>query len=246
MSKPIPTSPVVVLVRPQLAENIGATARAMVNFGATDLRLVDPRDFDAAHAARMACDGRDILVQARIFPDLKSALADCAYTIATSRRLRRIKIPPITPREAAGRLAGYGNETVALVFGAEQAGLTNDELFVCDAASTIPTTDSGSLNLGQSVIVYLYEWFLAAGTHDRDTRSGFSFVEGEARELATHEDKQRTYDLLQKLLVAGQYKPISRLPEFMRRVKLLFETRPLTRREQRIFLKMLRHLEKLT
>ncbi len=231
--------PVIVLVRPQLAENIGATARAMVNFGARELRVVNPQPYDEIHAARMACDGRLVLERMKRYPDLRSALADCAYTVATSRRLRRIKIAPLEPRAAMAKLLTFSSPArTAVVFGAEQAGLTNEELFLCDVASAIPTSDQGSLNLGQAVLLYLYEWFLAAHP---DTTLPLSLDRP-----ATHAEKQRSYDLLGKLLRASDYKPLSRLPEFMRRVKLLFETRPLSFREQKILLKALRYLEKIT
>ncbi len=230
--------PCVVLVRPQLAENIGSTARAMVNFGATDLRLVDPKPYDPAVAMRLACDGDSILKDIRHFNNLKTALADCVFTIATTRRARRIKLEALKPNNAVQHLWNLpaGVQT-ALVFGAEQSGLSNEELYSCDITSTIPVTDKGSLNLSQAVVVYLYEWFQSG-----PGKEWFSDVYSR---LASHSEKQRVYELLEKLLTEGQYKPIQRLPEFMRRVKLLFEERPLTEREQRILLKALRHLEKL-
>jgi tRNA/rRNA methyltransferase len=221
-----------------MAENIGSTARAMVNFGATDLRLVDPKPYDPAVATRLACDGDTILQNIRHFNDLNSALADCVFTIATTRRSRRIKLEALKPNNAVQHLwrLPAGVQT-ALVFGAEQSGLSNEELYSCDITSTIPVTDMGSLNLSQAVVVYLYEWFQSG-----PGKAWFSDVYSR---LATHAEKQRVYELLEKLLAEGQYKPIQRLPEFMRRVKLLFEERPLTEREQRILLKALRHLEKL-
>ncbi|MCD4812176.1 RNA methyltransferase [bacterium] len=229
--------PIVVLVRPQIAENIGATARAMVNFGITELRLVTPRTYDEAHAARMACDGRTILKNLQIFPDLRTALEDCAYTIATTRRARRVKISSLQPEEAVSRLCRIEHsEKTAIIFGAEAAGLTNEEVFLCDTTSTIPTGELGSLNLGQAVIIYLYEWF---------RKSPAILPEKNPLDrLATHGEKQRVYDLLNQLLITSDYQPRGRLPEFIRRVKLLFEDRLLTFREQKIFLKVLRYLEK--
>ena len=229
--------PAVVLVRPQLAENIGAAARAMANFGVRDLRLVNPRPYDAVLAARTACDGRDLFNAARTYPDLRSAVADCALTIGTTRRARHVKLAPISPAETAARLAALPPAaTAALVFGAEAAGLTNEELYLCDLHSTIPTTDLGSLNLGQAVLLYLYEWFQAGPQCPELWK--------ESTRPATQAEKQRVYDLLERFLVAAQYKPLSRLPEFMRRVKHLFEDRPMTERDQRILLKVLRYLEK--
>jgi tRNA/rRNA methyltransferase len=231
--------PAVVLVRPQLAENIGATARAMANFGAGDLRLVQPRAFDEVLAARTACDGRSILAAARTFADLPAAVSGCVLVIGTTRRSRHVKLEAVLPGQAAQRLVDLPPGTPsALVFGAEQAGLTNEELFLCDLYSTIPTTEQGSLNLSQSVLVYLYSWFQASPQCPEPWR--------EETRLATHAEKQRVYDLCEQLLRAAHYKPLTRLPDFMRRVKLLFEHRPVTEREQRILLKLLRYVEKLT
>jgi tRNA/rRNA methyltransferase len=239
--KPLIKPPVVVLVRPQIAENIGATARAMINFNAIDLRLVNPNPYDKLLAARMACDGREILEKVRVFQDLPEALADCTYSIATSRRLRRVKIPPLLPKEAIFKAQALPKKSkIALVFGAERAGLTNEEIFLCDTASTIPTTEKGSLNLGQSVVIFLYEWFAAA----QNIR--FEVDNPELDRLANHAEKQRTYDLVEQLLVASDYQPRGRLPEFVRRVKFLFEDRPMTLRHQRIFMRLLRYFEKLT
>ncbi|MCK5241011.1 hypothetical protein KAR34_01045 [bacterium] len=233
--------PVIVLVRPQLAENIGATARAMVNFSALDLRLVKPSPYDEVHAARMACDGRKILGNLKVFQNLRDALTDCTYSIATSRRLRRVKIPPLTPKAAIDKVQALSKSAkIAIVFGAERAGLTNEEVFLCDTASIIPTSEKGSLNLSQSVLIFLYEWFLSS----HEVR--FDNENPELDRLATHGEKQRTYDLIRQLLVAIDYQPRDRLPEFMRRVKYLFEDRPMTFREQKILLKILRYFEKLT
>lgn len=232
-------APAVVLVRPQIAENIGAAARAMANFGARDLRLVNPRPYDETLAARTACDGRDILGAVRVFSDLNTAVADCTLVVGTTRRARHVKLEAIPPSETTARLAELPPAaTAALVFGAEAAGLTNDELFLCDLHSTIPTAEFGSLNLGQAVLLYLYEWFQASPQCPELWK--------ESTRPATHAEKQFVYDLIERLLVAAEYKPLSRLPEFMRRVKHLFEDRPLTERQQRILLKVLRYFEKLT
>ena len=231
-------APVIILVRPQMAENIGAAARAMTNFGCQELRLVAPHHFDEKHALDMACDGSDLLKARKTFPDLKSALEDCTYSIATSRRLRRIRIPPLTPKEAIAFTLSMNTEKVALVFGSERAGLTNEELYLCDTASTIPTGENGSLNLGQSVVVYLYEWFQMAEVPLQPARA-----EHPLERLATHSEKQRVYELMHKLLVESGYNPPVRLPEFIRRIKYLFENRPLKIRENQILLKALRYFE---
>jgi len=231
--------PIVILVRPQLAENIGATARAMANFGLTDLRLVKARNYDKRTAAKVACHGRTLLKQVQEFTTLESALHDCVFSIATSRRMRRVKIDPISPKTAAEKLIAFSNkQPSALVFGAERTGLTNKEIFLCDTASTIPTSEDGSLNLSQAVLLYLYEWFQQV--------QPVQSINNQWTRLATHQEKQITYDLLEQLMIKGDYKPITRLPEFIRRVKYLFEKRPLNYRENQIVLKLFRYLERIS
>ncbi len=234
-----PSSLIVILVRPQLAENIGAAARAMANFGLNQMRLVAPQAYDKTVAAKVACHGRPVLDQVQVYTTLREALADCVFSVATSRRLRRVKLPPLTPKNAAGKLVDLGSrQPGALVFGAERAGLTNEEIYLCDTASTIPTAKEGSLNLGQAVLLYLYEWFLAA-------HRGEVTPSPEWSRLATFQEKQQTFDLLDQLLQKSGYQPMARLPEFSRKVKYLFEKRALSRRENQILLKLLRFLEKL-
>lgn len=230
--------PIIILVRPQMAENIGAAARAMTNFGAHDLRLVAPRDFNEEHAINMACDGCVILQNRKTFPDLQSALEDCTYSIATSRRLRRIKIPPLAPKEAIALTLSMKNEKIAFVFGPERTGLTNEELYLCDTASTIATAENGSLNLGQCVVVFLYEWFQLAEVPNLPVAAQHPL-----EKLATHSDKQRIYELMHSLLLKSGYEPVIRLPEFIRRIKYLFEDRPLKIREKQILMKALRYFE---
>lgn len=229
--------PIIVLVRPQLAENIGATARAMANFGLDQLRLVSPQPYDTRIAAKVACHGRPVLSQATVFADLPSAVRDCVYTIATSRRIRRVKIDPITPDLAAEKLVTFSSQQpCALVFGAERTGLNNQEIYLCDIASTIPTAKEGSLNLSQAVILYCYEWYLCTQQKQvpQDVR----------QDLATHAEKQFTFNLLEQVLLEADYKPQARLPEFVRKIKYLFESRPLSQRENQILLKWLRYMEK--
>ena len=228
----------IVLVRPKLAENIGAVARAMINFGAKDLRLVKPAKYDKKTAYVVACDGKKVLDKAKIFTTLKAALADCSFTIGTSRRLRSIKIPTLNPEQSVEKLISLSNyQTTALVFGSARTGLTNQELFLCDAMSSITTTEKGSLNLSQAVLLYLNEWFKTLFQPKSNiTKKPL---------LATHKEKQICYDIIEKLLYQSGYKPIAKLPEFTRKVKLLFEDRPLTSREQKILLKLLRYLEKI-
>jgi tRNA/rRNA methyltransferase len=154
--------PSIVLSSPQLGENIGAAARAMKNFGLSDLRLIAPRDgWPNKKADAMAAGALDVVRQARVHDDLKSALSDLQLVFATTARDRGTTKEVITPAEAAKRLrkAAARGEKTGLLFGNERAGLDNDEISLADAVITIPTAEFASLNLGQAVLLISYEWF---------------------------------------------------------------------------------------
>jgi tRNA/rRNA methyltransferase len=160
-------APTIILSHPQLGENIGAAARAMANFGLSDLRLVEPRHgWPDAKATAMAAGAANVVEEARIFPTLREALADLNLIYATTARERGITKEVLTPAEAAKRLraASARGENTAILFGNERAGLDNDEISVCDCVITIPTAHFASINLGQAVLLTAYEWFRAGDT----------------------------------------------------------------------------------
>ncbi len=156
-------APVVVLVEPQLGENIGTTARAMANFGLAQLRLVKPRDAWPNARARAAASGADrVLDNARLFDTLESAIADCSCVLATTARAHDQAKPVHDAAAAAALLAPRvaAGETVALVFGRERWGLTNAEVGLADGIVTLPVNPAfASLNLAQAVLILAYEWF---------------------------------------------------------------------------------------
>ena len=158
--------PIIVLVEPQLGENIGTAARAMANFGLTRLRLVRPRDSWPNLAARRAASGADaILAGAKLFDTIEAALADCTFVLATTARAHDQAKPVIGPAEAALEMAPRlaAGETVAAVFGRERWGLMNDEVGLADRVVTFPVNPAfASLNLAQAVLVIAYEWFKVA------------------------------------------------------------------------------------
>jgi tRNA/rRNA methyltransferase len=160
--------PIVVLVEPQLGENIGTAARAMANFGLTRLRLVRPRDAWPNVHARRAASGADMVLDgATLFDTLEAAIADCSFVLATTARAHDQAKPVIGPAEAAAQMAGRlaGGETVALMFGRERWGLENDEVGLADRIVTFPVNPAfASLNLAQAVLVMAYEWFKLAGS----------------------------------------------------------------------------------
>jgi len=158
--------PVVVLVEPQLGENIGAAARAMGNFGLSRARLVKPRQGWPNERARVMASGADrILEQAELFETVEAAIADCSFVLATTAR-QHDQAKPVVGADEAARLAApriAGGETVALMFGRERYGLENDEVGLADAIVTLPVNPAfASLNLAQAVVILGYEWFKLA------------------------------------------------------------------------------------
>ena len=160
--------PIIILVGPQLGENIGAAARAMANFGLSRLRLVAPRQPWPNDKARMMAAGADrILDGAELFDDLEAAIADCTFVVAATARAHDQAKPVVGAPEAATLIAPRiaAGEPVAIAFGRERNGLENDEVALADCILTLPVNPAfASLNLAQAVVVVAYEWFkLATG-----------------------------------------------------------------------------------
>jgi tRNA/rRNA methyltransferase len=159
--------PIVILVEPQLGENIGAAARAMANFGLSQLRLVNPRQGWPNDKARMMATGAGrVLDAAALYPTLAAAIADCSFVLATTARAHDQAKAVIGPAEAAGLMAtkiGAG-DNVAILFGRERNGLENDEVALADVILTLPVNPAfASLNLAQAIVIVAYEWFKLAG-----------------------------------------------------------------------------------
>ncbi len=154
--------PAIVLVRPQMGENIGAAARAMLNFGLSRMRIVDPRDgWPNPRANALASGAGRVLDAATVHGDLAGAIADCTFTFATTARTRDMTNPVYTPEaamaEAAAMIAAGGK--VAVLFGAERAGLENDDIAQANALISVPVNpEFASLNLAQCVLLTAYEW----------------------------------------------------------------------------------------
>jgi len=151
--------PIIVLVRPQLGENIGKAARAMLNFGLTEMRLVAPRDGWPNPAAGPAASGADaVLARAQVYDDTAAAVADCAHVYATTVRKRGVTKPVLTPEVAASEVVGQPGRS-AILFGPERSGLETDDVALARAIITVPINpEFGSLNLAQAVILVAYEW----------------------------------------------------------------------------------------
>lgn len=151
--------PVIVLVRPQLGQNIGKAARAMLNFGLTEMRLVAPRDGWPNPDAGPAASGADlVLSQAQVFDTTEDAIADCSQVFASTVRRRHLMMPVLSPEEMATRITGLG-ERSAILFGPERSGLDTEDVTLADGIVTVPVNpEFASLNLAQAVILLSYEW----------------------------------------------------------------------------------------
>jgi tRNA/rRNA methyltransferase len=156
--------PAIVLVRPQLGENIGKAARAMLNFGLTELRLVSPRDGWPNPSAGPAASGADIVLeQAQVFETVADAVADCAHVFATTVRKRDLVKPVMSPEEAAKAIHTEAGKS-AVLFGPERSGLDTEDTTLARTILTVPINpEFGSLNLAQAVILVAYEWSKGTG-----------------------------------------------------------------------------------
>jgi len=193
-------TPAIILSAPQLGENIGAAARAMANFGLSDLRLVAPRDgWPNDKATAMAAGAGSITEAARVFGSLKEALGDLHLVFATTARDRGITKEVLTPQECARRLrhASARGQKTGILFGNERAGLDNDEISLADAVVTVPTAAFASMNLGQAVLLLGYEWFRAS-----DATPPMTIEHGPLQRKPTREELFQLFDHLERELVS--------------------------------------------
>ena len=165
--------PAIILVEPQLGENIGTAARAMMNCALNDLRLVRPRDGWPSERAVAAASGADaVLDKARLYPSIAAAIADLVHVYAATARDRGMVRREVTPRQAAGEMRARiaADEPCGVLFGPERTGLLNDDLTLADTVLTVPLNPGFlSLNLAQAVLLVGYEWFTAAAEAPAET-----------------------------------------------------------------------------
>ncbi len=163
----------IVLHQPRFAENIGSTARAAMNLGLRHITLVNPEDTDRERMAKLATHAAAVLLEAmEIKPTLPEALAPFHYIVGTTARLGGERKQIITPAQAGQKILALGSDTrVALLFGPENRGLSNEELRYCHAVVNIPTVQASSLNLAQAVLILAYEIFLAHQIHEEGPAS---------------------------------------------------------------------------
>ncbi len=219
----------VVLVESRGERNIGSVARAMANFGVTDLRLVAPKvDHLDDEARKMAVKASVLLEQATVYPDLQSALNDCHYAYATTRRFGKYRVDFHHPDSAAAELLPLLDVgRVAMVFGREDKGLLTEELDLCQRLITIPTCGSiASMNLAQSVVICLYE----VGKQFGEVRGN---VQG-GRKLATVEHLETLFTHMRETLLDIKYLNPQNPEHIMRSYRQMFGRAALDDREVRI------------
>jgi tRNA/rRNA methyltransferase len=229
-----PTPPAVVLVEPQLGENIGACARAMLNCGLEDLRLVRPRDGWPNPKATAAATGASarLVERARVYRRTEDAVADLAPVLATTARSRDLLLPVLSPAASIDLLRAAPGQG-GILFGPERTGLHNDDLVLAHAVVEIPLNpELSSLNLAQAVLLLAYRWFEAASAGE--VAAGAAPSAGSDDELATAGELHNFYEHLEQELDAAEF---FRVPEkragMVRNLRALFARARLRRHEVR-------------
>ena len=236
-------TPAVVLVRPQLGENIGMAARAMLNCGLSTLRLVAPRDGWPNERAQRAASGADIVLEkAEVFDTVGEAVADLERVVATTARNRELVQRIVTPRQAATEMHGWigRGERVGILFGPERTGLENDDMVHADTALSIPLNPQfSSLNMAQAVLLVAYEW-TAAGDQTPPER-----LSDHAARPATKEELQSLFDHLERALdQSGFLRNKEMRPSMVLNLRALLQRAEMTEQEARTIHGVIKFLSK--
>jgi len=235
--------PAVILVNPQLGENIGASCRCMLNFGLTELRLVAPRDgWPNPAALSMAAGAAPVLEAAKVFATTSEAIADLKYVLAATARRRELEIAVIGTETVGARLQGYANKETptGILFGPEKAGLTNADVALCDAILTYPVNPAfQSLNLAQAVNVFSYIWKSA------ETMAPPELFQTEIGDTAPREDFIRMLEHLEtELMDAGFFYPPEKMTLMRQNIRAPFTRAKMTEQEVRTFRGIIKALAK--
>lgn len=236
-------TPAVILMEPQLADNIGMVARAMANFGLDELRLVAPRDGWPNEKARIAASGANYVIDDAVaYPTLDSAISDLSFVVATTARQRPLKKPVLTPEEAIAAVReriGRG-ERAAILFGRERNGLETSEIANADALIMIPVNSRfASLNLAQAVLLLGYAWMRESGratlgrvtTYEKPLSSGLNL--GAERPAGKEQLLGFFGHLESELDRLGFFKPLEKRPSVVQNLRTMFTRMELTEQEVR-------------
>ncbi|MBK6468998.1 MAG: RNA methyltransferase [Rhodobacter sp.] len=233
--------PVLILVRPQMGENIGGAARAMLNFGLDRMRIVEPRDgWPNPKAVAMASGAGRVLDRAGLFADVATAVADCDFVFATTARGRELVKEVVTPERAMAMARAFAAEgkKVGVLFGPERAGLENDDIVQANAIVTVPVNpEFFSLNLAQAVLLLAYEW------GRQGTELPASVLELAGKDLADRAEVQSLGDHYEERLeAAGFFFPATKAPAMKTNLRNMWGRLGLTRAEVQTFHGMLRQI----
>jgi tRNA/rRNA methyltransferase len=236
-------APAIILVRPQLGENIGMAARAMLNCGLSEMRLVAPRDGWPNERAQRAASGADVVLdEARVFDSVAEAVADLQHVVATTARTRELVQRIVTARHAASEIRGWiaAGERVGILFGPERTGLENDDIVQADTALSIPLNPQfSSLNVAQAVLLVSYEWIASAD-------------ETPVERLSEHATRPADKDELQNLFVhleraldqSGFLRHQAMRPAMVNNLRALLQRAAMTEQEVRTFHGVIKFLSK--
>lgn len=226
--------PTIILVQPQLGENIGACARAMLNCGLSELRLVKPRDGWPNEKAVSSSAGADLVLEnARVYETTADAVADLQVVYATTVRTRDMIQEFVTPRHAASQLRGHydAGHKVGVMFGPERTGLINDDLTLAEKLITVPLNPGFcSLNLAQAVLLIGYEWFQTG-----DVPSGATLHTGQTRPATKGELLNYFNHLEAELEQGGFFTTPEKKPSMIRTLRNAIERMQMTEQEVRTF-----------
>lgn len=236
-------APTIILVRPQLGENIGMAARAMLNCGLSSLRLVVPRDGWPNPKAQRAASGADVVLdKARVFDSVGAAVADLGRVVATTARNRELSQRIVTPRRAAAEMRGWtaAGDKVGILFGPERTGLTNDDMVQADTALSIPLNPQfSSLNIAQAVLLVAYEWAMAEEDAPPERMSDHS------TRPATKDELRNLFDHLERALdQSGFLRNKAMRPAMVNNLRALLQRTAMTEQEVRSFHGVIKYLAK--
>ena len=238
--------PVIVLVEPQLGENIGMVARAMANFGLSELRLVNPRDGWPSEKARAAASKADHVIDgAVVFPTLADAVADLNFVYATTARMRDGFKPVRSPVVAAETLRRKhdAGEKVGILFGREKSGLSNEDVALADEVVTFPVNPAfASLNIAQAVLLMSYEWMKQS--IERPEQTPFQAI---GQTPATKDQLFGLFDHIEEALDArGFFRPASKKPKMIDNLRAVFSRRALSFEEIKLLRGVISSLDRFS
>lgn len=238
--------PVIILVEPQLGENIGMVARAMANFGLVELRLVNPRDGWPSEKARSAAAKADhVIDQTQVYDTLEEAIADINFVYATTARQRdgfkAVRSPVVASADLRRRFVG--GEKTAILFGREKSGLSNEQVALADELVTFPVNPAfASLNIAQAVLLMSYEW-MKSGIEDQSATA----FDGVEQTPATKDQVVGLFEHIEEALDArGYFRPAAKKPKMVDNLRAVLSRRAFTSQEIGIFRGVISSLDRFS